>query len=104
MTEPTPPIRDLAYAEVGDSEELGGLIVQMHFDKLLTEGEARVGGKASRRSRVGLALTALMTTVLDLQVLNNEDKIDDYKGQMFFGLRACADIIGSPDVETASLN
>jgi len=97
MTEWEPTIRDLAFAQVGDSERLGKVILRMHYDRLLEAHEGKFSRKAARRTLVGFALTALMAMVLDLKILLDKRKIVNMKPLMFEGLSECANIIGVGD-------
>ena len=96
MENESPEFRDAAFDEVGDAPGLGGLLVQLHYNAELSTWEAKKGTKAIQAERNPIVLSAFLFTVLDLQVLHKQKKIEETKHHFYRALRHANNLVGRP--------
>lgn len=88
--------RNEAYAEAGDTAELGPTLAKIHLRSLLYEWEDKIGRKSLLRERVPLVLTAFLHTIIDLDQLRHFEQIEEPKEHYFHALRVATKEIVDP--------
>lgn len=94
--------REEAYAETGDTAELGPTLIQIHLRSLLYEWEDKVGRRSLLRERIPLVMTAFLHTIIDLDQLRRYRQVEEPKDHYFRALHEAVKAIGDPMSDSAS--
>lgn len=85
-----------AYTEAGDSSDLADLLVKAWYKEVLEEWETEIGRPGRQAERNPLALSAFMYSIIDIQNLTKEGKLDDARQHMTRAIQSTNTLIGRP--------